>query len=91
MRFPIVICILALLVVSQQGASAQTDQTLQTQIARFAATHHGKLALYATDIRTGKSIALDADTSVPTGSSSLQFFLKPSSKCRKEMHDSKIA
>jgi beta-lactamase class A len=49
-------------------ASAQSDAALtamlQTQISGF----HGKVALYAHDLTTGKTVAIDADEPVPTAS-----------------------
>src|SRR5690349_2773788 len=50
------------------GLYAETDSVLQSTIAGMAARHHGKLALYATNLKTGKSISIDADTPVPTAS-----------------------
>jgi len=47
---------------------AATDNTLQTKIEALAAQHHGKLALYATNLKTGETIAIDADTPVATAS-----------------------
>ncbi|HET9741592.1 MAG TPA: serine hydrolase [Terriglobales bacterium] len=47
---------------------AKTDATLQASIEKLAAEHHGKLALYATNMKTGETIAVDADTPVPTAS-----------------------
>jgi beta-lactamase class A len=49
-------------------AFAATDATLQPKIEAMAAQHQGKLALYALNLRTGDSIALNADTPVPTAS-----------------------
>lgn len=49
-------------------ALAQEDTALDAQLSALAATHHGKVALYATDLKTGKTAALDADTPVPTAS-----------------------
>jgi beta-lactamase class A len=49
-------------------AAAQSDaaltRNLQSQISGF----HGKVALYATDLATGKTVAIDADQPVPTAS-----------------------
>jgi beta-lactamase class A len=41
---------------------------LQTQLERMAAAYHGQVALYAQDLRSGRSVALDADRPVPTAS-----------------------
>lgn len=47
---------------------AATDGPLQSRIAAMAAQHHGKVSLYATNLKTGETISLDADTPVPTAS-----------------------
>jgi beta-lactamase class A len=52
----------------QQPASAQPDTSLEVQLRSIAASYPGTVALYATDLRTGRSVALDADTPVPTAS-----------------------
>ena len=44
------------------------DQPLQQKIAALAATHKGHVALYATQLNTGKTVALDADQPVQTAS-----------------------
>lgn len=52
----------------QQPASAQPDTSLEAQLRSIAASYSGTVALYATDLHTGRSVALDADTLVPTAS-----------------------
>ncbi|HKT25006.1 MAG TPA: serine hydrolase [Terriglobales bacterium] len=47
---------------------AATDNALQSKIEALAAQHHGKLALYATNLKTGETVAIDADTPVATAS-----------------------
>jgi beta-lactamase class A len=47
---------------------AGADSDLQAKIAALAAKHHGKLALYAANLKTGDSIAIDPDKPVPTAS-----------------------
>lgn len=49
-------------------ASAQEDSRLQTQLQSMVAPYQGKVALYAVDLRSGKTVAIDADTPVPTAS-----------------------
>ncbi|HEY5258057.1 MAG TPA: serine hydrolase [Candidatus Baltobacteraceae bacterium] len=49
-------------------AFAGTDARLQTQLQSMVDAYSGKVALYATDLRSGKSIAIDADRPVPTAS-----------------------
>jgi beta-lactamase class A len=59
---------LALLFLTLPAAPAQDDSaltpTLQSQIAGF----HGKVALYAHDLATGRTVEIDADEAVPTAS-----------------------
>jgi len=50
------------------AAGAQTDTALQEKLGALAATHHGKVALFAEDLTTGKTVALNADTPVQTAS-----------------------
>lgn len=49
-------------------AYAQDDAALQQQLQALITPYTGKVALYATDLRSGKSVAIDADTPVPTAS-----------------------
>src|ERR1700750_2214535 len=46
------------------GSDPELDKRLQT----IATGHHGKVALFATDLRTGRSGALNADEPVQTAS-----------------------
>ncbi|RSL15333.1 beta-lactamase class A [Edaphobacter aggregans] len=54
------------------GAWAQqtgvADAGLQQELAALVEKHHGKVALYATQLNTGKSVAIDADRPVQTAS-----------------------
>jgi beta-lactamase class A len=52
----------------QQTASAQPDTSLEATLHSIAATYSGNVALYATDLNSGKTVALNADTTVPTAS-----------------------
>jgi len=47
---------------------AETDSVLQSKIIEMASRHHGKLALYAINLKTGEAISIDPDTPVPTAS-----------------------
>lgn len=47
---------------------AATDHALQSKIEALAAQHRGKLALYATNLKTGETVSLDADIPVATAS-----------------------
>ncbi|HEY8298515.1 MAG TPA: serine hydrolase [Candidatus Baltobacteraceae bacterium] len=59
---------LLLLIASAAPALAQNDAALSAQLRALASTHQGKIALYAIDLRSGKTAAIDADTPVPTAS-----------------------
>jgi beta-lactamase class A len=55
--------------VAAVGCLAQgSDAELQQRVQEIAAAHHGKVALYAVQLNTGKSIALNADDPVQTAS-----------------------
>lgn len=60
--------LLALAFASSGPALAQEDAPLETQLQALTSAHQGKVALFATDLRSGKTVALDADTPVPTAS-----------------------
>lgn len=49
-------------------AGAAQDDALQSQIQALAAAHQGKVAVYAVDLKSAKTISLNADTPVPTAS-----------------------
>lgn len=49
-------------------APAQEDATLEAQLGALAAAYQGKVTLYATDLRSGRTVTIDADTPVPTAS-----------------------
>ncbi|MCI0354990.1 MAG: class A beta-lactamase-related serine hydrolase [Acidobacteria bacterium] len=55
--------LLALVLVSTADAA-----DLQQQLDAMARAHHGKVALYAKHLKTGATVALDADRPVPTAS-----------------------
>lgn len=46
----------------------EEDTALASRLRGIAASHPGKVALYAEDLTTGKTVALDADTPVQTAS-----------------------
>jgi beta-lactamase class A len=46
----------------------QTDRPLEERLAALAATHHGHVTLYAVQLNTGKTVAMDADRPVQTAS-----------------------
>jgi beta-lactamase class A len=49
-------------------ASPQEDQLLDQQLQSIAAAHHGKLAVYAHNLRTGQTASLSPDLPVKTAS-----------------------
>jgi beta-lactamase class A len=49
-------------------AAAQNDAQLEAQLKTIAAAHKGRVAVYAHDLRTGRTAALDADVPVKTAS-----------------------
>jgi beta-lactamase class A len=63
---------LLLIGVSAAGLAAQSirdeDTALEDRLRVIAAAHRGKVALYAEDLTTGKTVALDADKPVQTAS-----------------------
>jgi beta-lactamase class A len=61
------LCIACLFLLSTLSF-AGNDADLQARIAALAAKHHGKLALYAANLKTGDSIAIDPDKPVATAS-----------------------
>jgi beta-lactamase class A len=54
--------------VGQQTDGQQTDEALQREVAAIAGAHHGQVAMYATQLNTGKTVALHADEPVQTAS-----------------------
>lgn len=59
---------LALALTTIRPAMAQEDTGLEAQLRALTADYQGKFAVYATDLRSGKTIGIDADTPVPTAS-----------------------
>jgi len=49
-------------------ASLFAQQNLQTQLNAIVAKHHGKVALFAENLKTGETAEIDADQAVPTAS-----------------------
>jgi beta-lactamase class A len=60
--------LLSLLFACVSPAYAQTDPVLQRDLQALTASYKGKVALYAVDLRSGKRVAVNADTPVPTAS-----------------------
>jgi len=47
---------------------ASGQSSLQSQLDAIAARHHGKVALFAENLKTGQTVAIDPDAPVPTAS-----------------------
>jgi beta-lactamase class A len=66
----LLVVVVPLLLPAQTPArpAEQHDITMQNVMDSYARHHHGKVALYAKDIRTGKTVAINADEPVNTAS-----------------------
>jgi beta-lactamase class A len=62
-----VLAVLLTLLIAQP-AMAQEDTGLDAQLRALTAGYGGSVALYATDLKTGETATLNADTPVPTAS-----------------------
>jgi beta-lactamase class A len=51
-----------------EALAQRVDEPLRERLTALAGAHHGHVALYATQLNTGKSVALDADRPVQTAS-----------------------
>lgn len=67
MRMQILLAIFFLITASGT-LRAQEDTALETQLQTLTAAHHGHVTLYAHDLNSGKTAAINADTPVPTAS-----------------------
>lgn len=65
MRFSLAIVLALLLPAS---VAAQEETNLTSQLQTVITPYQGKVGLYAIDLHSGKSVAIDADTPVPTAS-----------------------
>ena len=54
--------------VAQQATAAGNDAALQAELEGIAAKHHGHVAMFAEQLNTGKTVALDPDKPVQTAS-----------------------
>lgn len=66
--FAILSLFFAVTVIHAQGPSLTEDPQLDRQLQAIAATHHGKLAVYAHNLRTGQTASLSPDLPVKTAS-----------------------
>jgi beta-lactamase class A len=53
---------------SQVSARTAGDAALQSRLGEISRAHHGKIALYATQLNTGRTVGLDASAVVQTAS-----------------------
>jgi beta-lactamase class A len=53
---------------AQATAPASLQQQLQSHVDQIAAQHHGQVAVYAKDLKTGQTVAIKADEPVQTAS-----------------------
>jgi len=60
--------LLLLMTFETLSASAHPDAGLEAQLAALTAGYQGNVAIYAEDLHTGRTVAIDADTAVPTAS-----------------------
>ncbi len=64
----IAVGIAASAVLASEALAQRVDGTLQEKLTALAGKHHGRVALYARQLNTGKSVELDADRPVQTAS-----------------------
>lgn len=57
-----------LLIVASLTVRAQEDAALKAQLQSLIQAHHGHVTLYVHDLSSGKMVAINADTPVPTAS-----------------------
>jgi beta-lactamase class A len=50
------------------ATSVAAQHSLQSQLNSIAAEHHGKVALFAENLKTGETVQIDPDRTVPTAS-----------------------
>ena len=62
------VLLILLLALAGPAASAQNDPALSAALESMIADFHGHVSLYAHDLATGKTVAIDADQPVPTAS-----------------------
>lgn len=59
---------LSLLVISMTTAAQKTDKKLETKIKQAISGFNGDIGIYVKNLRTGKTVAIQADTVFPTAS-----------------------
>lgn len=68
MRRVLVLCLVAATLASAENVADQPDATMQSLMDNYARHHHGKVAMYAKQLRTGQAVEIDADHPVNTAS-----------------------
>jgi len=68
MRFRLLFAVSLALAPGAAFVSAQEDTALDTQLQSIVAAHHGKMAIYAENLKTGQTASISADTPVQTAS-----------------------
>ena len=58
----------AALTAAQSSPQAESHSELQSQVAQIAARHHGQVAVFARDLKTGQTVSLRPDEPVQTAS-----------------------
>lgn len=66
MRYPIVLLLLLLII--QQGNGQKTDKKLHSKLTEAISGFNGEIGIYVKNLRTGKTVAINADTLFPTAS-----------------------
>ena len=67
-RFLVFVSSIALVSLCTVALHAQTTAPLQQELASIAAEHHGKVALFAENLKTGQTVGIDSDEVVTTAS-----------------------
>jgi beta-lactamase class A len=62
------VSILSIVIALAAPVTAQGDTSLESQLQTLITPYQGKVGLYAIDLHSGKTVAVDADTPVPTAS-----------------------
>src|SRR5581483_2811928 len=66
--FFLALCVSAASAQGSDHPGSQNDAALTAKLESITAGFHGKLSLWAHDLATGRTVAIDADQAVPTAS-----------------------
>jgi beta-lactamase class A len=64
----LLVCALAAAAAAQTPSVARNDQALEKNVQAIAAAHHGEVALFARNLKTGQTVSLQPDLPVQTAS-----------------------